>query len=118
MPTYHDEHTGAAIDCLDDVHRDLVAAKCEAYYRWRATVERETAGDGRRHWKSANTRDVRIRAAYNRHERAAAALAEYVRSTVHAVHAAAGQPLESAELDGMTPEQMRDELTYLADYQG
>lgn len=103
---------------IDDTHRDLAAAKEEAYYRWRAAVERETSGDGRRHWKSADARDARIRAAFNRHERAADALAEYVRRTVHAVHAASGQPLDPPALDGMTAEQMHDELTYLSDYQG
>ena len=64
---------------IDDTHRELYAAKEKAYYRWRATVERETSGSGRRHWNSSDARDARIRAAYNRHERASDALAEYTR---------------------------------------
>jgi hypothetical protein len=75
-----DEHTGRRHDCIDERHRGLLADKLAAYYRWRATVERETAGAGRRHDMSHDRRDARIRGAYNRHEKAAAALTDYLRA--------------------------------------
>lgn len=79
MIQYRCERTGTEYECNDERHRELLAAKLAAYYRWRATVERETAGSGRRHDMSFSARDTRIRAAYNRHEKAAAALGEYLR---------------------------------------
>lgn len=41
-----------------------------------------------------------------------------VREAVMREHAAAGQPLDPSELDGMTTAEIQDQLTYLADYQG
>ncbi len=79
MTAYTDPRSGETVECIDDRHAALVADKLAAYWRWRETVERETSGSGRRHWKSADARDARIRSAYNRHEKAAAAVAEYVR---------------------------------------
>lgn len=79
MIQYHCERTGTDYECHDERHRELLAAKLYAYYRWRATVERETSGSGRRHDNAFAARDSKIRAAYNRHEKAATALGDYVR---------------------------------------
>lgn len=64
---------------VDERQAELLAAKTDAYRKWRETVERETAGSGRRHDLSFEARDRRIKLAYNRHEKASAALLEYLR---------------------------------------